>query len=113
MGDKVVDVVEVDLEPKKEKALNVALNKITGRRDKHKLKTLLVDLDVGDFDIALTGSDTDDLKEMMEDDDQGPSPEDRIPPARKAPAPSPGTQGSWDPTASSPGDPTRGNRSPA
>lgn len=90
MGDKVVDVVEVDLEPKKEKALNVALNKITGRWDKHKLKTLLVDLDVGDFDIALTGFDTDDLKEMMEDDDQGPGPEDRIPPARKAPRTKPG-----------------------
>lgn len=66
LGEKQVDVVEVDLDPKKEKALNVALNKITGRWDRYKLKALLIELDDGAFDIDMTGFGRDDLKDMME-----------------------------------------------
>lgn len=38
-----------------EKALNVALNKISGQWDNEKLHNLLVDLEVDDFDLDLTG----------------------------------------------------------
>ena len=66
LGQKEVDVVLVDLEPKKEKALNVALNKITGRWDKPKLAALLVELDDGDFEVDLTGFLEEDIKELVD-----------------------------------------------
>lgn len=84
LGEKTVDVVEVDLDPKREKALNVALNKITGRWDKHKLKDLLVDLDDGGLDIELTGFEEDELKKLVDEEDaDAPSDDDRVPPRRK------------------------------
>ena len=58
LGYTDVDVVFVD-EPdlNREKALNIALNKISGEWDFVKLADILDDLELNDFDICLTGFD--------------------------------------------------------
>lgn len=47
-----------------EKAMNIALNKISGEWDIPKLETLLIDLEVDDYDLDLTGFDNMDLEEF-------------------------------------------------
>lgn len=77
LGHDTIDCVVVDLEESDEKALNVALNKISGDWDKDKLALLMADLESLDYDIALTGFDLaeldnlfkDHLKEDIQDDD--------------------------------------------
>jgi len=55
-GVEEVDVVVVDLPLEEEKALNIALNKITGDWDKEKLADLLLELnDIDDFLVQLSG----------------------------------------------------------
>ena len=66
LGYEKVDVVVVDLDKQKEKALNIALNKITGEWDELKLKDLLLDLDLGDYDITFTGFEQKDLTELVD-----------------------------------------------
>ena len=66
LGYEEVDVVVVNLDKQREKALNIALNKITGEWDELKLKDLLLDLDLGDFDITLTGFETNDLIDLVD-----------------------------------------------
>lgn len=66
LGWKEVDVVVVSLDKQREKALNIALNKITGEWDELKLKDLLMDLDLGDYDISLTGFESTDLTELLD-----------------------------------------------
>ena len=58
LGYTDVDVVFVD-EPdsNREKALNIALNKINGEWDFVKLADIIDDLELNDFDISLTGFD--------------------------------------------------------
>jgi len=65
MGAQDVDCVVVDLDPDKEKALNVALNKISGDWDISLLTDLLKDLDASGFDLSLTGFDLPDLNKMF------------------------------------------------
>lgn len=55
MGYETADVVVVDLDKNDEKALNIALNKITGEWDEVKLKDLLLDLDFNEYDLQNTG----------------------------------------------------------
>ncbi|MDA3130364.1 MULTISPECIES: site-specific DNA-methyltransferase [Bacillaceae] len=77
MGRTEVECVVVELNEEKEKALNVALNKISGDWDKEKLAVLMTDLDAADFDVSLTGFDAaeiddlfkDTLRDRVEDDD--------------------------------------------
>lgn len=76
MGITEVDCVVVELDETKEKALNIALNKISGDWDKNKLALLIADLDASAFDVSLTGFDPgeltplrDMLKEDVKDDD--------------------------------------------
>ena len=65
-GDTEADVSVVDLPPAKEKALNVALNKISGDWDPRKLAELLEELtQVPDFDIELTGFDLPDADALI------------------------------------------------
>ena len=66
LGYDEVDVVVLDLDKQNEKALNIALNKISGEWDEVKLKDLLLDLDIADFDISLTGFDRKELEELTE-----------------------------------------------
>jgi len=55
----------VDLDKTKEKALNIALNRITGQWDFPKLNDLLIELDTGDFDMESVGYSEDELKELL------------------------------------------------
>lgn len=57
LGFSEADVAVVDLSKPDEKALNVALNKISGEWDDEKLAALFVDLDVEGYDLTLTGFD--------------------------------------------------------
>ncbi len=65
MGMQEVDCVVVDLDETKEKALNVALNKIQGDWDYIKLKDLMQELDTGEFDLELTGFDMEEIEDLM------------------------------------------------
>jgi len=64
-GDKSVEVSVVDLDEPKEKALNLALNKISGDWDLPALKDLLEELDTGDFDMDITGFDASEIEDLM------------------------------------------------
>lgn len=55
----------VDLDDDKEKALNIALNKISGEWDMSLLKDLLQELDTGDFEIGLTGFDDEEIEDLV------------------------------------------------
>ncbi len=65
-GDTEVDVSVVDLPPEKEKALNIALNKISGDWDPRKLAQLLDELvQLPGFDVQLTGFDIPDVNALI------------------------------------------------
>jgi len=64
-GINEVEVSVVDLDDVKEKALNIALNKIQGDWDYPKLKDLLEELDTGELDIAITGFDESEIENLM------------------------------------------------
>jgi DNA modification methylase len=57
----------VELPEDKEKALNIALNKISGEWDKDKLTLLIADLQSADFDVSLTGFDPAELDDLFKD----------------------------------------------
>lgn len=62
LGYKEVEVVHVDLDDAHEKALNIALNKISGNWDAEKLEDLLRDINLNtDLDVKFTGFDSDEL----------------------------------------------------
>ena len=68
MGITEVDVVVVSLSDEKEKALNIALNKISGAWDNEKLALVIADLQGTDFDVSLTGFDPEELDDLFRDD---------------------------------------------
>lgn len=68
MGITEVDVVVVDMDTEKEKALNIALNKISGEWDTEKLALVIADLQGTDFDVSLTGFDPEELEDLFRDD---------------------------------------------
>lgn len=67
MGINEVDCVVVEMDENKEKALNVALNKISGEWDKDKLALLITDLQAEDFDVSLTGFDAAEIDDLFKD----------------------------------------------
>jgi len=67
MGVTKVDCVVVEMDAEKEKALNVALNKISGEWDKDKLALLIADLQGADFDVSLTGFDPGEIDDLFKD----------------------------------------------
>ncbi|KUO64743.1 MAG: cytosine methyltransferase [Gracilibacter sp. BRH_c7a] len=77
MGITEVECVVIEMDEDKEKALNIALNKISGDWDKDKLALLIADLQGADFDVSLTGFEPaeldalfkDSLKDGIHDDD--------------------------------------------
>ncbi|WP_406714242.1 site-specific DNA-methyltransferase [Trueperella pyogenes] len=71
LGHTEVDCVVVELDETREKALNVALNKISGDWDEDKLALLIADLDASDFDVELTGFDDAEIQAMIGSLDDG------------------------------------------
>lgn len=77
LGQTEIDCVVVDMDLENEKALNIALNKVSGDWNKDKLMLLISDLQGSDFDVSLTGFDAfelddlfkDSLKDNIKDDD--------------------------------------------
>ena len=67
LGYEEVECIVVDLDKTKEKALNIALNKISGEWDTDKLESLLQELRMDDFDLSLTGFDSDEVDDILED----------------------------------------------
>ena len=65
LGYNEVDCIEVELDKTKEKALNIALNKITGEWDYGKLGDLLLELDAENFDLELTGFEDFEIEGIM------------------------------------------------
>lgn len=68
-GYEEVECSVVDLDDEREKALNIALNKISGDWDMPKLKDLIAEIDTGEFDIEITGFEHDEIEKMMTDID--------------------------------------------
>lgn len=66
---KEAECVIVDLDDNREKALNVALNKISGEFDIPLLTDLLKDLSANDFDVSLTGFDENEISDLFSDAD--------------------------------------------
>ena len=67
LGYTEVECVVVDLDQKKEKALNIALNKISGDWDNDKLEELLAELKQTDIDMDITGFSFDEVDEILKD----------------------------------------------
>ena len=65
LGQTEVEVSVVDLPDNKEKALNLALNKISGEWDLPRLKDILEELDTGDIDIEITGFDVKEIEDLL------------------------------------------------
>lgn len=67
LGYTEAEVIVLDIPDKsKEKALNIALNKITGKWDNEILKNLLMELDLEGYDFSVTGFHRDDLSDLIE-----------------------------------------------
>jgi DNA modification methylase len=64
LGFDEVDVVLVEVDKTKEKALNIALNKISGEWQMDKLKDLLLELE-HQIDIGITGFELEEFKELL------------------------------------------------
>lgn len=65
LGETEIDCVVVDLPETQEKALNIALNKITNNWDNGKLSALLEDLQNEDIDLTLTGFDLGEIDKLL------------------------------------------------
>jgi len=71
LGAKEIDCVVVDMDEQREKALNIALNKVSGEWDMPLLTDLLKDLGNNGFDVSITGFDAAEIDELFGDDDAG------------------------------------------
>ncbi len=67
LGLDEVECVVIDMDQEREKALNIALNNISGDWDKDKLALLIADLQGSDFDVSLTGFSPAELDDLFKD----------------------------------------------
>lgn len=67
LGITEAECVLVNLDPENEKALNVAMNKVSGEWDKDKLALLIADLQGAEFDVSLTGFDQAEIDDLFKD----------------------------------------------
>lgn len=67
LGYTEIECNVVDLDKNKEKALNIALNKITGDWDNDKLEELLAELKETDIDMNITGFSFDEVDDILKD----------------------------------------------
>lgn len=67
MGYEEADVIILDIRDKsKEKALNIALNKITGKWDDKLLRDILVELDLDGYDFTVSGFQRQELEDLIQ-----------------------------------------------
>nr|DAY84917.1 MAG TPA: adenine specific DNA methyltransferase [Caudoviricetes sp.] len=78
LGYTEVDCVVVEVDKTKEKALNVALNKVTGSWNEALLAELIKDLQEVDFDVALTGFEPPEIDELFSKLNEGEVQEDNF-----------------------------------
>jgi len=91
MGETEAHVSVVDLDDEREKALNIALNKISGDWNLPLLKDLLEELDAGVLDVEITGFDIDEIEGLMTQfHDPNKVKEDEAPPPPEEPITKPG-----------------------
>ncbi len=64
-GAKEIPCIVVDLDPRKEKTANLALNKISGEWDYDKLSRLLGDLELGPTEVGLSGFDAKEIEDIL------------------------------------------------
>lgn len=67
LGYDEVDCVIVEIDKTKEKALNIALNKVTGEWNKELLADLIKDLQSLDYDVSMTGFEPPEIDELFND----------------------------------------------
>lgn len=72
LGHKEVDCVVLDIDEQQEKALNIALNKISGDWDMPLLGEMLKDLFAGGFDATITGFDAAEIETLFKGDAVAP-----------------------------------------
>ena len=65
LGQTEIDCVVVELDEQREKALNLALNRIQGEWDEDKLAAVMAELDASSFDVSFTGFDASEIDELM------------------------------------------------
>lgn len=65
LGYTEIDCVIIDVDKTKEKALNIALNKISGEWNNELLADLIADLQTVDYDIGFTGFDPPEIDELF------------------------------------------------
>ena len=65
LGYEEIDCVVISIDKTKEKALNIALNKITGEWNKELLADLIKDLQEADFDVSFTGFDPPEVEQLF------------------------------------------------
>lgn len=67
LGHTEIECNIVDIDKTKEKALNIALNKIVGEWDNNKLEEVLAELKEVDFNLETTGFSFDEIDEILKD----------------------------------------------
>ena len=65
LGYEEIDCIVIDIDKQKEKALNIALNKITGEWNKELLADLIADLQDSDFDVSCTGFEPPEIEQLF------------------------------------------------
>ncbi|CDI50097.1 DNA methylase N-4/N-6 [Clostridium tetani 12124569] len=65
LGYEDIDCIVIDIDKTKEKALNIALNKITGEWNKELLADLIKDLQEIDYDVEFTGFEPPEIDELF------------------------------------------------
>ena len=65
LGFTEIECIVISIDKTKEKALNIALNKITGEWNKELLADLIKDLQSSDFDVAFTGFEPPEIEQLF------------------------------------------------
>lgn len=65
LGYTEIDCIVISVDKTKEKALNIALNKITGEWNKELLADLIADLQNSDFDVSFTGFEPPEIEQLF------------------------------------------------
>ena len=65
LGYNEIDCIVIEIDKTKEKALNIALNKITGEWNQELLADLIEDLQKSDFDVGFTGFEPPEIEQLF------------------------------------------------